>query len=55
VPRSYYHWKSKYARAAVSELKRLRELEAENAKLKRTYADLALEITAIMHVLSRKL
>ena len=33
--------------AGVSELKRLRELEAENAKLKRMYADLALENTAI--------
>jgi len=31
---TYYHWKSKYGGAAVSELKRLRELEAENAKLK---------------------
>ena len=35
---TYYHWKSKYGGAAVSELKRLRELEAENAKLKRMYA-----------------
>ena len=32
---TYYHWKSKYAGAGVPELKRLRELEAENAKLKR--------------------
>ena len=52
---TYYHWKSKYGGAAVSELKRLRELEAENAKLKRMYADLALENTAIKDVLSRKL
>ena len=51
----YYHWKSKYAGAGVPELKRLRELEAENAKLKRMYADLALENTAIKDVLSRKL
>ncbi|MET0791373.1 MAG: transposase [Polyangiaceae bacterium] len=35
---TYYHWKSKYAGAGVPELKRLRELEAENAKLKRMYA-----------------
>jgi len=41
--------------AGVPELKRLRELEAENAKLKRMYADLALENTAIKDVLSRKL
>jgi putative transposase len=39
----------------VSELKRLRELEVENAKLKRMYADLALENTAIKDVLSRKI
>ena len=52
---TYYHWKSKYAGAGVPELKRLHELEAENAKLKRMYADLALENTAIKDVLSRKL
>jgi putative transposase len=52
---TYYRWKSKYAGAGVPELRRLRELEAENAKLKRMYADLALENTAIKDVLSRKL
>lgn len=52
---TYYGWKSKYGGAGVSELKRLRELEAENAKLKRMYAELALENTAIKDVLSRKL
>ena len=52
---TYYHWKSKYAGAGVPELRRLRELEAENAKLKRMYADLALENTAIKDVLSRKI
>ena len=50
-----FAWKSKYAGATVSELKRLRELEAENAKLKKMYADLALENAAIKDVLSRKL
>ena len=38
----------------VSELVRIRELEAENAKLKRMYADLALENTALKDVASRK-
>lgn len=38
----------------VSELQRLRELEAENAKLKRMFADLALENAAIKDVLNRK-
>ena len=54
-PATYYHWKSKYAGAGVPELTRLRELEAENAKLKRMYADLALENSAIKEVLNRKL
>ena len=52
---TYYNWKSKYAGVAVSELKRMRELEGENAKLKRMYADLALENHAIKDVLNRKL
>ncbi len=52
---TYFAWKSKYAGATVSELRRLRELEAENAKLKRMYAELALENAAIKDVLSRKL
>jgi putative transposase len=44
---TYFHWRAKYAGTSVDELKRLRELEAENAKLKRMYAELALENTAI--------
>ena len=52
---TYYNWKSKYGGTSVSELKRLKELEAENAKLKRMYAELALENTAIRDVLNRKL
>lgn len=52
---TFFTWKSKYGGATVAELKRLRDLEAENAKLKRMYAELALENTAIKDVLSRKL
>jgi putative transposase len=52
---TYYNWKSKYGGASVAELKRLKELEAENAKLKRMYADLALENAAVKEVLTRKL
>ncbi len=52
---TYYQWRSKYAGATPSELKRVKELEAENSKLKRMYADLALENTAIKDVLQRKL
>ena len=51
---TYFHWRAKYAGASVDELKRLKELEAENTKLKRMYAELALENTAIKDVLSRK-
>ena len=52
---TYFNWRSKYGGVSVNELKRMRELEAENAKLKRMYADLALENAAIKDVLSRKL
>ena len=52
---TFFKWRSKYGGATVSDLKRLRELEAENAKLKRMYADLALENAAIKDVLNRKL
>lgn len=52
---TFFKWRSKYGGATVSELTRLKELEAENTKLKRMYADLALENAAIKDVLSRKL
>jgi len=52
---TYFRWKAKYAGATVADLRRMKELEAENAKLKRMYADLALENAAIKDVLSRKL
>ena len=48
-------WRSNYASASIADVDRLRELEAENAKLKRMYADLALENAAIKDVLARKL
>lgn len=52
---TFFKWRSKYAGASLADVKRLRELEAENAKLKRMYADLALENAAIKDVLARKL
>jgi putative transposase len=52
---TYYQWKSKYAGVSANELNRIKDLEAENGKLKRMYAELALENTAIKDVLSRKL
>jgi putative transposase len=44
---AYYQWRSKFAGMSVAELKRVKELEAENARLQRMYADLALENAAI--------
>lgn len=51
---TYFNWKSRYSGAEMSDLRRLRELEAENAKLKRMYSDLALENAAIKDLLQRK-
>lgn len=52
---THFAWKAKYGGTSVPELRRLKELEQENAKLKRMYAELALENAAIKDVLSRKL
>jgi|TARA_B100000678_G_scaffold155738_1_gene130079 putative transposase len=51
----YYQWKSKYGGLGASELKRLKELEAENTKLKRLYADMALENSAMKDLIEKKL
>jgi putative transposase len=52
---TYYSWKSKYGGMEASDVRRLKELEAENARLKRMYADLALENTALKDVIAKKL
>ena len=54
-PATYYNWKSKYGGLSASELKRIKELEAENAKLKRMYAELSLENEALKDLISKKL
>ena len=51
---TFYRWKSKFGGMEVSEAKRLRELEAENMKLKRLLADTMLEKTALEDVLGKK-
>ena len=51
---SYYNWKKKYGGVDASEIKRLKELEEENAKLKRMYADMALENTALKDLIVKK-
>jgi putative transposase len=52
---TYYQWKSKYGGMDASDLKRVKELEAENARLKRLYADLALENAAMKDLIAKKL
>ena len=52
---TYYKWKSAYAGMEVSQLRQLRELQSENARLKKMYADLALVHHALQDVVSRKL
>jgi putative transposase len=52
---TYYAWKAKYGGLSASELKRLKELEAENTRLKRLYADMALENRALKDLIDRKL
>jgi putative transposase len=47
---TYFNWRSKYAGVSVNELKRAKEFGAENAKLKRLCAELALENAAIKDV-----
>ena len=51
---TFYRWKSKFGGMDVSEAKRIRELEAENAKLKQLLADTMLEKTVLEDVLSKK-
>lgn len=52
---TYYTWKSKYGGMEVADVRRLKELEEENTRLKRMYADLALENTALKDVIAKKL
>jgi putative transposase len=52
---TFYNWKSKYGGLGVSELKRIKELEAEHFKLKRMYADLAMENDALRDLIEKKL
>jgi len=50
---TFYTWKSKFGGMNVSEAQRLRQLETENAKLKRIVADLTLDNVALKDVLSK--
>jgi putative transposase len=52
---TYYQWKSKYGGMQASDIKRLRELEEENRRLKAMYAELSLEHRILKEVLTKKL
>lgn len=52
---TYYNWKSKYGGMNASDLKRMKEMEAELSRLKRMYADLALENNALKDLIEKKL
>ncbi len=51
---TYYNWKSKYGGMEASDVKRLRELEEENNKLKRMYADASLENAGLKDLIKKK-
>ena len=51
---SFYRWKRKYDGMGVAELRRLRQLEEENRKLKKLVADLALDKHILQEVLQKK-
>ena len=51
---TFYNWKSKYGGMKVDELKRLRELEQENARLKKIIANQSLDIDIMKDVISKK-
>jgi putative transposase len=52
---TFYKWRQRYGGMEASELKKVKALEEENAKLKRMYADLALELDMAKHVIEKKL
>jgi putative transposase len=52
---TYYNWKAKYGGMDSSDIKRLRELEAENQRLKRMYADLSLDHPILKEIVEKKL
>ena len=52
---TYYNWKAKYGGMEASDIKRLKELEAENRRLKQMYANLCLEHEALKDIIEKKL
>lgn len=52
---TYYKWKRKYSGMESGDIKKMRELEKENAKLKKMYAEMALMNEALKDVIEKKL
>jgi putative transposase len=52
---TFYVWKKKYASPGVTELRKLKQLEDENARLKRLVADLTLDKNILQEVIRKKL
>lgn len=52
---TYYNWKAKYGGMEASDLRRLKELEAQNRRLKQMYAELSLEHKALKDIVEKKL
>ena len=52
---TYYHWKAKFGGMEASDIRKLKELEEENSKLKRMFANLSLENQALKDVIAKKL
>ena len=51
---TFYKWRQRYGGMEASELKRVKQLEEENAKLKRMYADLAIELDMAKYIADRR-
>ena len=51
----YYKWQQKYGGMEVSDIKKMKELEAENVKLKKMFAEMALENSVLKDVIEKKL
>jgi putative transposase len=52
---TFYNWKAKYGGLGVKEVRRLKELEAENARLKKMYAEISMENYALKDLIEKKL
>ena len=52
---TFYNWKAKYGGLQVNELKRMKELEQENSKLKKMYAEISMENYALKDLITKKL